>query len=427
MNRFPFAAFVPPVLLTLGACAAASKATNDAADDLQLEPIPSYREFQDCGPNLPDSIPCRMTNAPTRREAEQKLGSRTAVAWGAGDRWAMAYRAPSSAITAVEVAGGVQLPLSRLGETNLWVLALHLPGADQAVISLNMLVQEGEEFRRDTTSVPDWRGQHAPPEPREEEQLAGALQVDSLWSDALQTWRTVTVYLPPNRGTEQPLPVVYFADGQDVPAYARIVDPLIAAGQLASAALIGIWVSEGSPAGGDPTGPADDLRVIVYHEGVERVPGADSAFVVDHYRAHKYFFTEEVRLWAESIFEVSQERRWRAVHGVSSGGHFALTLGREHPDLYGFVVANSNGSASALNPPTDGWRNAARHYVSVGNMEQPTMAETLSALGDSLAHHGVPHVVNVYAGGHDTQVWLESFPRALSWWHSSPTSPTSHE
>ena len=53
------------------------------------------------------------------------------------------------------------------------------------------------------------------------------------------------------------------------------------------------------------------------------------AFVVTGYRGHKILFTDEVRQWAEDFLFVSTERRWRAVHGSSSGGHYALSLGRE--------------------------------------------------------------------------------------------------
>ncbi|MHB1167984.1 MAG: alpha/beta hydrolase [Longimicrobiales bacterium] len=348
------------------------------------------------------------------------LGSRSAVAWGSGNRWTIVYRAPDSSISGVEVMGGVQLPMARLGQTNLWVLSLHLPDAERAVISLSLLLQQGERFRREDAGLREWRGAQAPAPPLQAEELQGSFWVDSLWSNALGAWRRISVYLPPHldrNGT--PLPVVYFADGQGMEAYARVVDPLIAGGRLGPTALIGIWASTGSPSGGNSTGPADDLRAIEYHEGVENLPGADSLFVVNRYRAHKRFFLEEVRRWAEDALGVSAERKSRAVHGVSSGGHFALLLGRERPDIYGLVIASSNGSASALAQPSGGWEHAARHYLSVGTLEQPSIRRVLVALGDSLTVHGVPNTVDVYPGGHDSKVWVESFPRALSWWQTS--------
>ena len=402
------------------ACVAPSIGDDDAstpvADTLRLEPIPASRQFPDCGSEAPALLPCRIPNAPERSEVEQRLNHRAAAAWGGDDRWTIAYRAPDDSVTALEVVGGVQLPLSRFEGTRLWALALRLPGADSAVISINFFIHRGKELQWDTTTVRQWRGPKAPPKPRDDVPLAGTLRVDSLWSEALRSWRGVTVYLPPGHGRERRIPVVYFADGQTLRLHARAVDPLVASGQLPPVALVGVWVSTGSPDGGPARGMADDLRSIEYHEGIEAVPGADSAFVVARYRGHKILFTEEVRRWAEDALFVSTERRWRAVHGSSSGGSYALTLGRERPDLYGFVIANSSGSALALAPPVGGWENAASHYLSAGRLEDPSLARTLTALGDSLAQHGVPRVVNLYPSGHDAQVWAESLPQALAWW-----------
>jgi enterochelin esterase-like enzyme len=212
------------------------------------------------------------------------------------------------------------------------------------------------------------------------------------------------------------VPVVYFADGQYVASYAPLVDTAITAGTLPAVALVGVWVGEGAPGGGPATGPANDLRMIEYFPGVEALPGADSAFIVARYRGHYRFFTEEVRQWAESALGVSRERRWRAVQGSSSGASYALRLGRELPERYGLVIANSGGGADALMGPAAGWAAAPRHYLAAGVMEPPGLARTLRAVGDSLAAHGMSAVVAVYPGGHDALVWNESLVGALRWW-----------
>ncbi len=415
----------PSVLLSVllaavavGACARAPVGRGGAsgvAGTLILEPIPAYRQLDDCDSRTLAGRPCRLPAAPGRREAERRLGTRAAVAWGGGDRWTLVYRAPDDAVAGVDVVGGVQLPLSRLAGTRLWALALRLPGADSAAISLRLEVRRDDTVEADT-ALREWRGPLAPPKPPRADPLAGTLRADSLWSEALRAWRAVTVYLPPGHGRERRVPVVYFADGEGVGDYARVVDPLIASGDVLQVVLVGVWASGGAPGGGAATGPADDLRTIEYHRGVEALPEADSAFVVGRYQAHQEFFTEEVPRWAERTLSVRADRAGRAVHGSSSGGNFALTLGRERPDLYGLVIANSNGSASALDPPTDGWAHASKHVLSAGVLEQPSLGRTLTALGDSLARHGVLASVTLYPSGHDRLVWVESFPRALAWW-----------
>ncbi len=424
MVRPFFLASVLLAPLLIGACAnAPTEGTRSAAgaDTLRLEPIPEYRQIRDC---TADTLPCRIPDAPDRREVERRLGSRTAVAWGGDDLWTIAYRAPDDSVTGVEVGGGVQLPLSRFEGTRLWALALRLPSADSAVVSLRLRVRQGDVSVADTAAIREWRGPLAPPKPHRAERLAGTLRTDSLWRDALGAWRRVTVYLPPGHGRQRRVPVVYLADGQGLSDYARVVDPLVASGELPPVALVGIWVASGAPGGGPARGPAQDLRTIEYHRGVEAIPGADSAFVVARYQGHREFFTEEVRRWAEDALFVSRERQGRAVHGSSSGGNYALTLGRERPDLYDLVIANSNGGSNALAPPEGGWAQASRHVLSAGVLELPSLGRTLTALGDSLRQHGVAESVTIYPSGHDRQVWVESFPDALAWWFAEASPLT---
>ncbi len=420
---------LPVGALLLAACASTPRASEHGLhrdETPQLAALPGYRGIADCTGATPADTPCREMQAPTLGDAERALGARPAAAWGRGGRWTVAYRAADDAVTGVDVMGGVQLPLSRIPGSRVWALALRLPGLDSAVISLALDVRGGAGGSvYDTTSLRVWRGPSAPPPPRERARVAGSVREDSLWSDALRAWRRVTVYLPPgvrSDGGPGRTPVVYVADGQNVRDYARVVDPLVAAGALPPVALVGVWVSSGTPGGGPPTGPATDLRTIEYHPEVERLPGADSAFVAARYRGHYRFFTDEVPRWAEATLGVSAERRWRAVQGNSSGASYALRLGRELPERYGLVIANSNGARSDLAGPAGGWGVAPWHYLSVGVLE-PALARTLRAMGDSLARHGVRHAVTVYPSGHDAVVWRESLPRALAWWLAPSGTP----
>lgn len=384
------------------------------ADSLALVPMPAYRGIGNCKPSAPAAIPCRMTATPSSADLERRLGSQRAVAWGGADSWHIAYRADDDSVTGVDVGGGVQLPMSPVVGTRLWTLSLHMPGADSGVVMLDLYVTKGKAVVRDTSAIREWRGALAAPPHQVASRLAGTVRIDSLWSDALKTYRGLTVYTPPGRRTER-LPVVYLADGQNVRSYAPVIDPLIQSGKLPPVVLVGVWVSSGSPKGGPATGPNDDLRTIEYHEGVEQIPGSDSAFIVARYRGHKTLFTEEVRKWAEEKLHVSTDRRWRAVQGNSSGCHYALVLGRERPDLYGMVIGNSNGGVDAMATPAGGWGAAPRHFLSAGVLE-PSLVRVQRAIGDSLTSHGVPNVVRVYPSGHDYNAWTESLPTALEWW-----------
>ena len=252
----------PSVLLSVllaavavGACARAPVGRGGAsgvAGTLILEPIPAYRQLDDCDSRTLAGRPCRLPAAPGRREAERRLGTRAAVAWGGGDRWTLVYRAPDDAVAGVDVVGGVQLPLSRLAGTRLWALALRLPGADSAAISLRLEVRRDDTVEADT-ALREWRGPLAPPKPPRADPLAGTLRASSLWSEALRAWRAVpadllarpaTVGSGGSRSSTSPI-------GEGVGDYARVVDPLIASGDVLQVVLVGmLGVGGARPVGG---------------------------------------------------------------------------------------------------------------------------------------------------------------------------------
>jgi len=106
----------------------------------------------------------------------------------------------------------------------------------------------------------------------------------------------------------------------------------------------------------------------------------------------------------------------RAIHGVSSGANFALLIGREMPDKFGLIIANSLGPETVKKEPVKGWENAAMHYLSVGLLEQQPMRSNLASLYNSLKENGIPSILNVFPSGHDSAVWVASFPETLKWW-----------
>lgn len=401
-------------------CAPASAPRTEAPQPmaiprLDLTPLPEYRRILDCGAQTTEGAPCRIPEAPTIQELDQHLSGGRGAVWVSGNRWTAAYRVAGAAVSRVELSGGIQLPMSRIEATDTWVLSLRLPGAERGVISLSVLVERGEALEVDTVTFRTWRGPAAPEPPQAAGHLAGTLRIDSIWSESMGMRRGVTVYLPPGHRRDQPLPVIYLTDGQNVKWYAPIIDTLIAQGALPPVVLVGVWVASGSTGGGPARGLVDDLRAIEYHAGIEGLPGTDSAFVVKRHVGHKSWFTDEVRRWAEDSLGVRTERRWRAVQGASSGGSYALTLGRERPDLYGTVIAFSTGGSTALVPPSGGWAAASSHYLAAGALE-PQLVTTLTALSDTLRRNEVPNVLQVYPSGHDFGVWRELLPHALAWW-----------
>lgn len=309
------------------------------------------------------------------------------------------------------MGGGVQLPMSRVPGGDVWALSIHVPDASRATMSVEFWVTTGTGFVRDTLSLREWRGRLAARPPARARTLRGELRTDSLWSEGLGAWRRVTYYRP--IGVQPSLPVVYLGDGQVVSELAAILDTLITIGQLPPVALVGVWSATDRGTSGTP---ADDSRSVEYVPGVESAPGVDSAAIVGRRHAHRDFFVTDVRAWAERTLGVARTREHRAVWGVSNSALFALTMAREHPDVYGAVIAHSHGQASLLERPARGWERAPMHFLTIGALEQNRLKRVQLALSDSLRLYRVPTEMRVLPSGHDSMTWRESLPGALLWW-----------
>ncbi|MCC7001701.1 MAG: hypothetical protein IT357_06070 [Gemmatimonadaceae bacterium] len=300
--------------------------------------------------------------------------------------------------------------MSRLPDGDIWALSIRFPDAVRATVSIEFWVTTATGFLRDTLSLREWRGPSAAPHALRAHQVRGQLRTDSLWSEGLG-WRRITSYRP--AAAQAHSPVIYLGDGQIVPELAPILDTLITTGELSPVTLVGVWSATDRGSSGTP---ADDARSVEYVAGIEFAPGVDSAAIVRRRQAHRQFFVEQVRLWAERTLDVARTRELRAVWGVSNSALFALTLGREYPEVYGAAIAHSHGQSSLLSRPVGGWDRLPAHFVTVGVLEQDRLHRVLTSLSDSLQASRVPVIYRVLPSGHDPMTWRESLPAAVSWW-----------
>jgi enterochelin esterase-like enzyme len=314
-------------------------------------------------------------------------------------------------VRSIEVGGGVQLPMTRLPGGDIWALSIRFRDASSASISIEFWVTTSTGFLRDTLSLREWRGSTAAPRALRASELRGQLRTDSLWSEGLGGWRRITFYRPPEAPERSP--VIYLGDGQVVSDLAPMLDTLITVGQLPPVTLVGVWSATDPGASGTP---AVDSRSVEYVAGVEFAPGVDSVAIVRRRQAHREFFVEHVRLWAERTLDVARTRELRAVWGVSNSAVFALTIVRDSPEVYGAVIAHSHGQSSLLSRPVGGWDSLPAHFVTVGALEQDRLHRVLASLSDSLQANRVPVTLRVLSSGHDAMTWGEALPAAVSWW-----------
>lgn len=287
---------------------------------------------------------------------------------------------------AVRLNGSLQMPMTRVSGTEVWLTQLKMDGWQRTFFSYQFI---GSQHTPAPMESSTFHGAEAPALPRTTSHLLGRLIHTQLHSQVLNADREISIYLPP--GAAGKLPVLYMTDGQSVERFARVLEPLMLSHQSQPFALIGEHSAQNaSPsATGDPY---QDMRTREY------VPGVDKTTFDRHLR----FFTEELLPWASRMYRVSAQRAGRALFGFSNGADFGLEMAVAHPELFGAVLPFSAGGLPLAKPvPTAG---LPRMYLAAGELEPPFGAVTRQAQS-MLREAGAESVFTSYPSGHDILMW----------------------
>ena len=305
---------------------------------------------------------------------------------------------------ATEVAvkiGGARHPLERIGETDVWTWSTELPNLERGILTYSFDVVPPSSR---ITTARNWRGPKAPPPFETTKMLKGEIRKQSIRSKNLGSERALTVYLPPGYRSLGNYPVIYAADGESIADYAAVIEPLFTSGEVPPLVIVG--VHSGEYVGGQPKDlslydVSKDLRAVEYLPIM-----GDQRF-----QSHALFFTKEVLEWAEKELGVSGKREMRAVFGVSNGGRFAATMGVEHPNIFGTIIAFSLGSGVAPELPTHP-KVVSKFYFASGIWETGFHKNT-EAFHVALQKMMVPTQFKSRVSGHDSIMWQEEFAAAV--------------
>lgn len=351
---------------------------------------------------------CRMQRAYDADTVRARVAAGDHV-WRDGDALTFAWR---GAADAVEL-GGVGFPMGHIVGTDLWVLTVHADSLNRAVIGYMFFASSAGAPPAAPAPMAYWRGPRAPAAPLRSAALHGRLVNDTIASSALAARRGVTVYVPPPRGTEGVAQVIYMADGQELGAFAPVLDTLIAAGRVPRILIVGLHSdpSPMTPIPGRPGAYEPDGRSREY------LPGIDTA----RFAAHERFLLDEVLPYAERVYGAPRGAGRRTLFGFSNGAAFAGAMELSHPGQFGTIIALSPGggakSFAAIPRPARLERMAAtgaRLYVS-GGLYEPGFRANAHALVALFRDVGTPVRLREPAGGHDEVIWQREFANALAW------------
>lgn len=320
-----------------------------------------------------------------------RLGDSPQAVWAEDDVLHVLWRGEAEQVL---LSGGVQVPMWPVdGARGLWEASLRVRRLDEAVITVLVIGLGAADlpFGRPVPDAMTWRGPRAPAAPGAEVPLAGEIRIHTIDSAALRGPRDLTVYIPPEH--DGPLPGCLVADGQSVSAFARVLEPAIAAGLAPPVLLVGMHNAVGLAGRTDP-------------RAEEYLPG----YRPRRFAAHLSFAIDEVIPWAKGSLPADGGRRWIAA-GFSNGAAWAIGAAQRRPEVFGGVAAFSAG---VVPKRVAGGSRDVRHYLAAGTLEEGFRTATLE-WATRLRRAGVPCRHHEWAGGHDPFWWDRTLPDALAW------------
>lgn len=281
---------------------------------------------------------------------------------------------------AVVIGGSLQMPMTRIENSNVWYLQLKRKDWERMFFSYRFAPTRAA--RLEETPMQEYRGPLAPQLHRVAV-LKGRIVTRTIRSKYLNDDRPVSIYLPPNARSK--LPVLFMADGSFTETFARVIEPLITRGTIKPIAIVGIHESQAP----------------INARGIDRRTEEYVSLVAPEIAAaHMQFFIEEVMPSMTNEFNLSNRREDRAIFGFSNGAAFASTVGSRHPSVFAHVLPFS------LNLPRTevAKKDAPIYYFAAGELEPYFLSATRNAHEQAIAS-GAASSNRVYMSGHDLLMW----------------------
>jgi len=226
---------------------------------------------------------------------------------------AWAIETTGAAPKVVSRTDSFQLPLQRVGETNVYAASVALPEgtAMHWVFDVGGKQMGGGNLEAYTT----------PPEAKEQPGIPkGQVIQQPKWKSTIfaGTERNWWIYVPAQYKPENPAAVMIFQDGGGYYDYtSRVFDNLIAKGEMP--VTIGIFINPGTFTEGGRSDRSFEYDTLSYQ--------------------YSRFLLEEILPEVEKTYKLRQDAAGRAIAGASSGGICAFTAAWQRPDQFSKVLS----------------------------------------------------------------------------------------
>ena len=248
----------------------------------------------------------------------------------------------------------------------------------------------------------------------------------SMTSKILKMERKYAVYLPPDYQTsERSYPVLYLlhGSGDDQTGWVQFGEVLLIADKA---------IREGK----------STAMIIVMPDANTGTRGYNND-ARDNWRYEDFFF-EELMPFVEKKFRIKNDKRYRAVSGLSMGGYGSFIYALHHPELFSSACPLSAATGpltsdmaktqlkkndasipdslvekyykkysvpALINALADSTKKAVRWYIDCG--DDDFLYEGNSLVHIAMRKKDIPHEFRIRDGGHNWTYWRGSLPEVL--------------
>jgi enterochelin esterase-like enzyme len=306
-----------------------------------------------------------------------------------------------------KIKNGPRLPLAH--GSDHWQTVIGIQGLDAALLQYQFEVyQKGTKISDGQYAV--WTGKKRTLH-QKVPAIKGRLFIERIQSKSLNEERKLTIYLPPDYDSlqKEKYPVIYLADGDATDGYVPYIEYLIKKKKIPALVLIGVHTGESPFTSLENYNPAKDKRALEYLENLGKyLKGADTLRFTNHLQ----FFCKEVVAFAESKFNISDNRNGRILFGTSNGSSFTVSAGKYYPEIFGRIISFSFGWDPALSAPEWNSDMYPEYFILAGTLEKKYHSNSTAWYKMLTEKKFKAHFTEVVAY-HDDIMWREELLNLL--------------
>lgn len=242
---------------------------------------------------------------------------------------------------------------------------------------------------------------------------------DSIYSNYLNEYRPINIYLPKNFIQDKLYPIIYATDGytrQEDNEYKNILDSLIDNYIIPPVVFVESYTN--SKVAGYVLNGYGDTSYIHYrnYEYVETWGhSSEDSTLKCRFEMHMKHFVEELIPEIEKRIGLLPNPQSRMFYGYSNGGGFGINLFLKHPDIISTYMCFSTLGSNIENLNCTKSKYISNYvYLAYGNAEPEFFKNESNNIAKKLKKSKVKCKLTIFNGGHDFPRWKDEFVNSLT-------------